>query len=102
MKMTEVKSSNVQAVGYDAATQTLRVRFKGAGVTWEYEDVPVAVYHQLVAAKSVGRTFAELVKGKFKAARISSEQDGGTGDDWTDEDYRSLAAIALDLDDEPR
>lgn len=65
LKLNPVKSSNVDAVGYDAASQTLQVRFKG-GKTYDYAGVPAAVNTALNQAESVGRFIAANVVGKFK------------------------------------
>ena len=43
MPMTTVVSDNVRAVGYDYATQTLRVQFWSGGV-YEYYGVPPHLY----------------------------------------------------------
>ncbi len=39
MNMTDVDSSMILSVGYDAATRTLRVLFS-SGKTYEYREVP--------------------------------------------------------------
>lgn len=54
MKMTEVKSSNIQAVGWDNGI--LHIRFKN-GATYSYEDVAGAEFNALLSAPSVGKHF---------------------------------------------
>lgn len=66
LKLNPVKSSNVEAVGYDAASQTLLVRFKG-GKTYSYAGVPVTVNTALGQAESVGRFIGAHIVGKYKA-----------------------------------
>jgi hypothetical protein len=61
-----VKSSNVESVGYDAATKQLAVKFKSGGKTYVYDDVPPEVHHDLNKAESVGKFIGANVVGKFK------------------------------------
>lgn len=43
ISMRPVESSNIQAAGYDPATNTLRVEFKG-GTRGQYKDVPLEAW----------------------------------------------------------
>ena len=61
MKYVRVSSSNIEAVGYEEATQTLGVRFMGGG-EYHYFRVPETVYNGLLSASSVGRYFDGYVK----------------------------------------
>lgn len=63
--MVDVKSTNVQKVGHDDKTNMLHVIFKG-GVHYSYADVPVAKYHALLAADSVGAYVHGHIKGQHK------------------------------------
>jgi hypothetical protein len=56
MNFNPVNSSMLDAVAYDDATSTLRVRFKN-GTEYEYSGVPAAVYHGLLKATSSGIYF---------------------------------------------
>lgn len=63
-------SSIVSAVGYDAATTTLAVRFTD-GSEYHYSDVPEDVYQGLLAADSAGAYFNQYVKdADFPFARV--------------------------------
>ena len=66
--MTPVKSSNIEAVGYDDDKKRLTVRFKSGG-TWHYEDVPADVHKRFVSADSIGRFFAAHIRNGYKAVR---------------------------------
>jgi hypothetical protein len=66
---TAVKSSNINAVGYDADTMTLEVEFTGGGV-YRYADVPAETHAALVKAESVGRHFAAHIRNAFKAHKV--------------------------------
>jgi KTSC domain len=61
--MVPVQSSNIDAVGHCAATNTLAVRFK-SGDTYHYPDCEKSVHEALVGAKSVGQHFHANIKGK--------------------------------------
>ena len=61
--MVPVQSSNIDAVGHCAATNTLAVRFK-SGDTYHYPDCEKSVHEALVGAKSVGSHFHSNIKGK--------------------------------------
>lgn len=61
-----VKSSNIAATGYDAATKTLAVQFKGGGKTYFYADVPESVFGDMGKAESVGKFVGAQIVGKFK------------------------------------
>lgn len=59
--MTPVQSSNIAALGHDPITLKLRVQFH-SGTIYEYADVPVAKFDQLIKADSVGSAFHKLIK----------------------------------------
>ena len=54
MTYTEVDSSMIDLVGYDAKEQILEVRFINSGLTYRYFDVPKAEYEGLLEASSKG------------------------------------------------
>lgn len=62
--LTEVKSSALQAYGYDAATQALAVRF-GPGKVYTYKNVPPETAEAPAKSESIGKGFASLIRGKF-------------------------------------
>lgn len=66
--MSPVKSSTVTATGYDAATKTLAVMFKGGGKTYHYAGVPESVFGDMGKAESVGKFIGGQIVGKFKHA----------------------------------
>lgn len=61
MNLTPVQSSNIRAVGYDAATQTLHVQFP-SGV-YEVSDVTQDQYDAFMQAESKGKHYNEHFKG---------------------------------------
>ncbi len=60
--MKEVKSSNIDAIGHENGTLT--IRFKGGG-TYDYPDVPAELHDKFVNAESCGKFFQEHIRGKF-------------------------------------
>lgn len=89
--MTPVTSSQIQAIGYDAATKTLAVRFvdkpaKGdkpaeAGSLYHYANVELDQFLEFSEAESTGSYFIRKIKPNSKAhpyTRINeTTQDGG-------------------------
>lgn len=55
---------------YNAEKQTLTVSFPD-GDTYEYAGVPQSVADEYLAAKSKGKAFNTLIKGKFEGTRIA-------------------------------
>jgi hypothetical protein len=70
-KMIPVKSSNVEAVGHDAASNELHVRFKG-GAHYIYANVPAAIHDSLHASESVGKFIGAHIKPHFTHRRLPS------------------------------
>jgi len=68
-KMMAVKSSNLNAIGYDQETETLVVEFKGGG-RYAYSDVPAEVFMAFQDADSAGKFFHREVKGQYPAERL--------------------------------
>jgi KTSC domain len=71
IRRTAVSSSDVKSIGYDEARKQLVVRFHSSPAIYLYSGVPKRIYTRLMNATSVGRAFAEHVKGvyKFRVAR---------------------------------
>lgn len=66
IQLEPVKSSQVEAIGYDAPTKTMRVRFK-AGDTYDYQNVSGQIHAQIVSAPSIGRAINQTLKKNPKA-----------------------------------
>lgn len=67
--MIPVASSNVQSVGYDTSTNTLRIAFHSGGL-YDYRNVPEHVYRSLMTASSVGSYFANHVKPYYTPIKL--------------------------------
>lgn len=61
IELEPVKSSQVVAIGYDAPTQTMRVRFH-SGSTYDYANVPGELHAQIISAPSIGHAINSLKK----------------------------------------
>jgi uncharacterized protein YdaL len=62
--LVPVTSSNVAAVGYDAASKTLAVKFN-SGSLYHYSDVPPELHAEAMKAKSIGSFLSQHVSRKF-------------------------------------
>ena len=62
--MELVNSSSVTRIGYDEATEDLKIQFR-SGSEYVYADVPEAVYENLLTAKSVGSFVNDKIKSKY-------------------------------------
>lgn len=73
IEMHQVTSSNLQAIGYDAESKTLRVEFKN-GQRFEYAAVPAALFAELQAAPSKGAYLhGKIVRGGFACRKLEPE-----------------------------
>jgi hypothetical protein len=61
----DVESSNIATVYYDADTLSLYVKFHNGSIA-AYTGVAKVTYETLIEAQSVGRTYNQLIKGRFR------------------------------------
>ena len=64
-----VTSTSVEWLEYDASARTLQIAFASGGI-YRYFDVTAAVCDQLRAAESKGRFVNEVIKRRFRYARL--------------------------------
>jgi len=69
-QIQRVRSSSVDAIGYDPEGGRLYVRFIGSGHAYVYRGVPNAVYRSLMGAESKGRFVNERIKGAYAYRRL--------------------------------
>lgn len=63
--LTPVESSQVKAIGYDAARKTLAVTFtRGTGAIYHYPNVEPQVHADFIAAESIGSFFGKHIKSR--------------------------------------
>ena len=58
-------SSQIQKVKYNSSTKILTVTFKGNN-TYEYYDVPINVFEELLTAESAGKYLNAKIKQIYK------------------------------------
>ncbi len=63
-----VESTNIAQIGYDTATQELRVRFN-SGTEYIYQNVPGPVFADFLDADSKGKFLNLNIKGQYEYAR---------------------------------
>lgn len=73
MKLTPVKSSNINAIGHDKAASELYVEFKN-GKTFIYKDVSQTDALKLFQAESVGKHFNQFIKAVKVGAEVTSDK----------------------------
>ncbi|MBI1287147.1 MAG: KTSC domain-containing protein [Flavobacteriales bacterium] len=64
-----VSSSNIEAVGYDEATETLRVWFLNGSV-YDYSGVNSLEFEGLRDAPSVGSYLHQNIKGQYPYVKV--------------------------------
>ncbi len=76
MVRTPVSSSNLASVGYDPLTATLEVQFH-SGDIYDYANVSLATYNQLLAAPSKGSFFYYAIrKGGYAYQKVFDNSTG--------------------------
>jgi hypothetical protein len=76
---TEVQSSNVRSIGYDAARRILHVEFNSKdarmpGRVYEYQNVPPEEHAALLNAPSIGAHFTRVIRGRYTGKVVSNGQ----------------------------
>jgi hypothetical protein len=70
MEMQPVQSECLSSVGYDPASQTLRLEFRNGG-THDYDGVPPAEHAALLSAGSLGRHFQRHIRKQFASRKVA-------------------------------
>lgn len=69
MHMEPVNSTNVHSIGYDPASETLRVHYH-SGHTGDYSGVPQNKHDELMASDSKGQFLHKHVKPHHAHSRV--------------------------------
>ena len=69
MNMTDVDSSMILSVGYDARKKTMRVLFT-SGKTYEYQGVPAVIHKGLMDSASKGNYMNGYVIDCYPASQL--------------------------------
>lgn len=66
-------STQIEASGYDDASQTLALRFKRSRATYNYQGVPPDVAAAFNVAESPGKFFGATVRGQYEHTKVVDE-----------------------------
>ena len=69
MERELVASSTILSAGYEAASETLEVEFKG-GSFYQYYNVPESVYQNFMASDSKGKFLHVYIKNSYPCSRV--------------------------------
>jgi len=64
-----VVSSNISAIGYDPATETLEVEFL-SGAVYQYYGVPQYLHDEIMKAPSKGQFLNMYIKNSYAYSRV--------------------------------
>ena len=70
-EMQSVTSSQIESVGFNEATNQIKIRFLKNGAEYLYEGCTEDEFNELVNAASVGQQFAASIKGIKSFRRIA-------------------------------
>jgi hypothetical protein len=70
MDRQSVESSSLRSVGYDPQTETLEIEFHN-GRVYQYFEVPLVVYQELLQAESLGRYFQFNLRDAYRYQRMA-------------------------------
>lgn len=71
MNLQTVRSSNIDAIGYDPQASKLVVKFK-SGAKYAYDSVPADIHKGLIGAERIGTYFHQNVRDKFKTTKLDT------------------------------
>jgi len=75
LKLENVKSSNVSAIGYDENKKELYIKYNTNAV-YKYLNVPKFIFDNMKAAKSIGKYVTEYVKcAGYSYEKVESLED---------------------------
>ncbi|WP_243613861.1 KTSC domain-containing protein [Shimia aestuarii] len=69
MERYSVASSNIASIGYDEPSQTLEVEFLNGSI-YQYYNVPINIYDQLMNDPSKGRFLNTYIKNAYPYSRV--------------------------------
>jgi hypothetical protein len=64
--MIRVRSSSIDAVGYNPDTNHLYIKFKNNPKNYTFYNVPSHIYNELMAAASKGRYYHRNIEGRYR------------------------------------
>ena len=71
MKLVEVKSSNIKAIGWE--NEVLRILFTN-GRIYDYKNVPLMVFNRMLMEESKGSYFHRKINNKYVSKRMVEDE----------------------------
>ena len=69
MDREPVDSSNIESIGYDAASKILEVEFRNGSI-YQYKGISQEIYNELMEADSVGSFLHRIIKNVYACERV--------------------------------
>lgn len=69
MNRKPVRSTNIVSIGYDSDTSVLEIEFYSREV-YQYTNIPQRLFDDFMTSQSLGRYFAQNIKGKFSFRKM--------------------------------
>jgi hypothetical protein len=66
MDMIPVRSSAIDAIGYDANTKQMSIKFNNNSIAYTFYNVPFQVFNELMAAPSKGIHYHNYIEGRYR------------------------------------
>jgi KTSC domain len=67
-----VESTSLASMGFAKEARVLEIEFR-SGAIYRYFDVPQNVFEELKRAQSIGRYFAQSIRGKYEFQRVARD-----------------------------
>jgi hypothetical protein len=74
VNLVKVDSTNLQAVGFDKQSKTMRILFN-EGAMYDYFGVPEKVHGSLMEADSLGSFFQQNIVGRYRFQKVNLEKE---------------------------
>lgn len=71
--LTPIKSSMLQAHGYDHDTRTMRIQYHN-GAIYDHPDVPFEKYHAFTGAQSPGGFFNKKIRPHHTGTKLAPDK----------------------------
>ncbi len=69
MNRQQVQSSDINSIGYDNENSVLEIEFLSGGI-YQYSNVPINIYNDIMNALSHGKYFHQNIKDSFNFIKI--------------------------------
>jgi hypothetical protein len=74
IQMNPVMASIISSIGYDGETSSLYIQFKATGIIYQYNDVPVSVYDELLNSDGKGLYYNQYIRNKYACSIVGREK----------------------------